>query len=249
MRVEVRAVIRDEAARPWTGTSRSPPSTRTTRVSTRVDAAGSCVRERPPGELRELPRHLHARRAAADDHEGHRGAGVARRPARPRPARRRRRCGRAGANASSSDFMRTMPRAELVVAEVGGRGAAGHDEAVVADGQLLAELVDVDLRASRSMSLHLAEDHTHATGSCGSTSRIGRGDLALREDAGGHLVEQRLEEVVVGAVDDRDAHRGPAAGPWRRRGRRSPQPTMTTWWRVSSLGSVLTATASTTVST
>ena len=35
-------------------------------------------------------------------------------------------------------------------------------------------------------------------------------DLARREQAGGDLVEQRLEQVVVGAVDQRDL--GPAAG-------------------------------------
>ena len=31
-----------------------------------------------------------------------------------------------------------------------------------------------------------------------------RGDLALGEDAGGDLVEERLEQVVVGAVDEGD---------------------------------------------
>ena len=34
-----------------------------------------------------------------------------------------------------------------------------------------------------------------------------RGDLPRREHAGGDLVEQRLEEVVVAAVDQRDVHR------------------------------------------
>ena len=34
-----------------------------------------------------------------------------------------------------------------------------------------------------------------------------RRDLALGEDAGRHLVEQRLEQVVVGAVDERDLDR------------------------------------------
>ena len=35
----------------------------------------------------------------------------------------------------------------------------------------------------------------------------GRGDLALGQDARGHLVQQRLEEMMVRAVDDGDAHR------------------------------------------
>ena len=56
----------------------------------------------------------------------------------------------------------------------------------------------------------------------------GRRDLPLREDAGGHLVQQRLEEVMVGAVDQRDPHRGPLQRPWRQRGRRSRDPMMTT---------------------
>ncbi len=34
-------------------------------------------------------------------------------------------------------------------------------------------------------------------------------DLAFRKDAGGHLIEQGLEGVVVGPVDDRDPHRRP----------------------------------------
>ena len=37
-----------------------------------------------------------------------------------------------------------------------------------------------------------------------STWRSGGGDLAGREDAGGHLVEQRLEQVVVATVDEHD---------------------------------------------
>ena len=40
----------------------------------------------------------------------------------------------------------------------------------------------------------------------------GRRDLALREDAGGHLVEERLEEMVVGAVDEGDPHLGVLEG-------------------------------------
>ena len=51
-------------------TSRSTPSTRTTRVSTRVDHA-VVAPQRPPGELAELARHLHAGRAASDDDERH----------------------------------------------------------------------------------------------------------------------------------------------------------------------------------
>ncbi len=37
-----------------------------------------------------------------------------------------------------------------------------------------------------------------------------RCDLALRKDPGGHLVEERLEEVMVGTVDDGHIHGGTA---------------------------------------
>ena len=37
----------------------------------------------------------------------------------------------------------------------------------------------------------------------------GGGDLSLREDAGRHLVQQGLEEVMVRAVDERDPHGRP----------------------------------------
>jgi hypothetical protein len=46
------------------------------------------------------------------------------------------------------------------------------------------------------------------------TSRIGR-DVALGEHPGGDLVQERLEEVVVGPVDDHHLHRRP---PQRLRG-------------------------------
>ena len=42
-----------------------------------------------------------------------------------------------------------------------------------------------------------------------STSRNGGATRPGREDPGGDLVEQRLEEVVVGAVDERDVDVGP----------------------------------------
>ena len=59
--------------------------------------------------------------------------------------------------------------------------------------------------------LHLAEN--------GAQGRIvpqhvayGGRDLALREDPGGHLVQQGLEEMVIGPVDEGDPHVGPFEG-------------------------------------
>ena len=48
-----------------------------------------------------------------------------------------------------------------------------------------------------------------------------RGDLGRRQPRGGHLVEQRLEHVVVLAVDERHVDRRARQGLGRRRGRRS----------------------------
>ena len=60
--------------------------------------------------------------------------------------------------------------------------------------------------------LHLAQDHAQRR-IVAEDVADGRCDLALREDPGGHLVEQGLEEVVVGPVDEGDPHRRPLEGP------------------------------------
>ena len=166
--------------------------------------------ERPPGELAQLARHLNARRAAADDDEGHEAPALLRIGLRLGQLERaedlapQRQSVVEGLHAAGGG-------AELVVAEIGARGPAGDDEAVVADGERLAEFVDVDLAGLGIDVLHLAEDHAQrrvvpqhvADGGC---------DLALGEDAGGHLVEERLKEVVVGPVDQGDADGRPLEG-------------------------------------
>jgi hypothetical protein len=91
---------------------------------------------------------------------------------------------------------------ELVVTEVRGRRATRHDEAVVTDRQRRAELVGVDLAGADVDVLDLGQHHAHERVVAEDVTDGGR-DLALREDAGRHLVEQRLKEVVVGAVDQR----------------------------------------------
>ncbi len=101
-----------------------------------------------------------------------------------------------------------MPEAEArnsVVPEVRGRGAAGDDETVVADPQRPAELVGVDLAGLEIDVFHLRQDDPQRL-VVPQHVADGGSDLPLREDAGRHLVEQRLEEVMVRAVDERDPH-------------------------------------------
>jgi hypothetical protein len=57
-----------------------------------------------------------------------------------------------------------------------------------------------------------------------------RGDRTFGEDPGGHLVEQRLKQVMVGLGDHRDIHRCVL----QRLGGEEPsetEPMITTWWR------------------
>ncbi len=42
--------------------------------------------------------------------------------------------------------------------------------------------------------------------------RIGDGDVGRAQRGGRHLVEQRLEQMMIRAVDDRDPHRCPPQG-------------------------------------
>ena len=92
---------------------------------------------------------------------------------------------------------------ELVVAEPRLPGARGDEQAVVGGHALAAEHrrgdgarleVDVGDGAEHDPGVLLAGEHLAGA----------RGDLALGEDAGRHLVEQRLEEVVRGRGDEGD---------------------------------------------
>jgi hypothetical protein len=87
-------------------------------------------------------------------------------------------------------------------------GAGGHDQVVVGQGAAVVQLHltcgDVDrarlgLQHRQPAAAHLAPQDV-ADG-----RRHGRG----RKAGGGHLVQQRLEQVVVGAVDQRDLDRCP----------------------------------------
>ena len=54
---------------------------------------------------------------------------------------------------------------------------------------------------------HIGQDHVDVLALAQNVPQH-RGDGAGREDAGGHLVQQRLEEVVVAPVDERDVDVG-----------------------------------------
>ena len=93
---------------------------------------------------------------------------------------------------------------EVVVPEVGVSGARGHHERVVRELQRPVvrtfgphdPALDVDVG-------DLGEQGAHVRIAPNGAAQRG-GDQAGRQDARRHLVEEGLEEVVVGAVDERD---------------------------------------------
>ena len=100
---------------------------------------------------------------------------------------------------------------ELVVAEVGLAGAGGHDQRVVRRHGLAAEDMVGD-RAGLQVDVGDLAEHHRGVALLGQDLPRRRGDLALGEDAGRHLVEQRLEEVVRGLRDHGHVDVGPAQG-------------------------------------
>jgi hypothetical protein len=96
------------------------------------------------------------------------------------------------------------PALERVVAEVRGRHAPGEDQAVVGDRALGRVRAAHGERPGRDVDRgHLPHLDCHVALFAQHVSRGGR-DLARGEDAGGHLVEQRREQVAVGPLDQRD---------------------------------------------
>ena len=176
----------------------------------------------------------------ADDHEGEPRARGARDRSRSRRPRRRRGCAARISIASSSVLSPGAARAPLVVAEVGVARAGRDDERVVVEHALGAAAghrreqhlapLEVEAATSPSSDLHVALALEHAAQR--------RGDLARRQRARRHLVEQRLEEVEVAPVDERDVDR---RAPQRARGLSPPKPppTTTTRWVAAAIAATL----------
>ncbi len=90
----------------------------------------------------------------------------------------------------------------LVVSEVGVGGAGGQDQIVVGKApagkqQLALAEIDAGDLGHGHLAVLLVPQHR--------ANR--RGDMSRREGGGGHLIEQRLEDVMVAPVDDGHIHR------------------------------------------
>ena len=163
----------------------------------RIDGA-EVVAQRDVGELGDGARHLHARRAGADHDEGEEA------PARLGIVGLLGLLeGRQDAAADAGGVVDLLqPRRHalpFVMAEIGVPRAGGQHQHVVGDLAIL-ELHDATLAVDAG---HAAQDHPHV-GRLAQDRADGLGDLRRRQAGRGHLIEQRLEEMVVAPVDDRD---------------------------------------------
>ncbi len=115
-----------------------------------------------------------------------------------------------GEQHAAADFVGILQRFQarrvhrpVVVAEIAVGGAGGDDQAVVGD---LVAAIEHHGAARNVDAPRFAVDH-------GGVLLVGedvpdrRRHRRRRESRGRHLVQQRLKQVMVGAVDHRDAHR------------------------------------------
>ena len=179
-----------------------PPSTTTTRTVAGIDRVELSL-ETSRRELADLPCNLDAGGTCAHDDEGE--------PLLPLPGIGGGLGEFQGTEDSASELHGVVDRLharreqrELVVTEVGLTGTGGHDQAVVRELDAVGagrpgrvhdatvEIEPVDLEEldgdARDAAQHVSQR---------------RRDVARREHAGRHLVEQRLEEMVVASVDQR----------------------------------------------
>ena len=155
----------------------------------------------PVGELADLARQLHAGRPGPDDRKGHEEALLGRVDPRLGDLE--------GAEHPASQLHgvvdRLHPRGdqrELVVAEVRLAGPGRHDQAVVGVGVVLArEGLRLHRPSVQVEPRHLAQDDVHVLATAQHVPQHVR-DLTRRHDAGRHLVQERLEQVVVPLVDE-----------------------------------------------
>ncbi len=147
-------------------------------------------------------RHLHAGRSAADHHEGEEA---------PPRLRLRGLLGllEGGEDAAAYaggvvDLLQPGCRAFPVVVTEVGMPRAGRDDELVVGNTAVLDQDDAPLLVD---AVHLAQHDAHV-GRVAQDGADRRSDLGRRQAGRRHLVEQRLEEVVVAPVDDRDVRIG-----------------------------------------
>jgi hypothetical protein len=164
-------------------------------------------------DLLDRPGELHAGRPAADDAEGQFGA--ARRIAAFVLGRLERQEDAPPQLGRVFDALETRrDRRPVVVAEVRVRRACGKDQVVVLHGAGAHEqLPPGDIHADDLGQHHLAVLLPAKDGA-------DRGaDVRRGQRCGGHLIEERLEDVMVAPVDQRDLGRRARQRPCRREAR------------------------------
>ena len=200
-----------------------PPSISTMRADSGLDAA-EVLAERLPRDLRERAGQLHAGRPAADDDERQQPAlrrrirfalGRFERQQHPPPHLQRiverlepRRARRPTPDARSRRARR-RPRGPDSRTGSGRRRSIEH---ALARGSIGAHLREQHLDV-----FLVAEDPADR-----------RRDVARRQRCRRHLVQQRLEQVIVVAIEQRDAHVARRRARARRSSPPNPPPTMTT---------------------
>ena len=179
------------------------------------------VLEGSPRELLQLPGHFHAGRTTTDHHEGHEGAATLLVVFRFRLFERAEDLSAQIERIVEGFHARRRP-AEFVMPVVRGHRAGGHNQAVVADVDLAAaELSGGDGVGHRIDVGHFAEHDVRRRIMAQDVADRWR-NLAFGEYSGRHLIEQRLKQMVVRAVDHREIAPGLGEAPWRRTGPRTP---------------------------
>ena len=95
------------------------------------------------------------------------------------------------------------PLGEVVVSEVRLTRTGGDDQAVVGRGVVVSQQRGVDHLILQVDARHIAENDLGVVLVLQDLPRRGS-DLSFGDDPGGHLVQQRLEQVMSGARDQRD---------------------------------------------
>ena len=163
--------------------------------------------ERLPRDLGERARHFDAGRPAADDDERQQRRPL-RRIALALGALERQQHAPPDLERILQRLQARRDRPPLVVAEVRVRRPGRDDQEVVVERavgqqQSIALAVDPDGLGEQHLDVLLpAQDPADR-----------RGDVARRERRHRHLVEQRLEHVMVAPIDERHLHRLPAQRP------------------------------------